>query len=84
MNKGIDGEKDYACIETNIWMDINQAKASLLDKNNPIETNIRLEFFDIPKLHCHGTPESTAIFKALSNTEDINLFNNRAIQTIID
>lgn len=79
----LSSDTDYACVETNIWMDIEKTKTDILVEN-PIETNIKLEFLDLAKLHCHGSPESESFFQALAKTDDIELFNNRGIQIIID
>ncbi len=43
-------------------MDIESIKKEILDTTNPIETNIKLEFLDLTKLHCHGADESTTFF----------------------
>jgi len=73
----------YACIESHIWMDTKDIEKSLF-KESPVEADIRLEFLDLPKLHCYGNKTTTAFFDSLANTDNIELFSNRGIQTIID
>jgi len=39
---------------------------------------------DLPLLHCFGEQSGEEFFEALANADDLNLFNNRSIQTLID
>lgn len=59
-------------------MDIKSIEKDLF-KVSPVESTIRLEFLDIPKYHYYGNSEANSFFEALSNAEDIELFNNRGI-----
>ena len=53
-------------------------------KPSPVEQDIKLEFLDLPKLHCYGNKITDTFFDSLANTDNIELFANRAVQTIID
>lgn len=59
-------------------MDIKDIEKSLF-KPSPVEQTIKLEFLDLPKYHYYGNSEGVSLFEALSNSEDIELFNNRGI-----
>jgi len=64
-------------------MDVKEIEKTLF-KESPVESDIRLEFLDLPKLHCYGNKVTDSFFDSLSNTDNIELFANRGIQTIID
>lgn len=53
-------------------------------KPSPVDTDIKLEFLDVPRLHCYNDVCCDDFFESLANADDINLFNYRAIQTIIN
>lgn len=64
-------------------MDSKEIETKLF-KESPVDADLKLEFLDLPKLHCYGNKSATAFFDALANTDSIDLFANRGIQTIID
>lgn len=72
------GSKTYASIESQVWMDTKQIEKALF-RESPIESDLKLEFLDLPKLHCYGNKTTNAFFDALANTENIELFANRGI-----
>lgn len=49
----------------------------------PIEQEIRLEYVDIPDIHCFSHSVGQELFEALSKSEEMELFENKAIQKVI-
>lgn len=47
--------------------------------NDPKETEIKLEFLDMPKLHSYSEETGDNFFKALADSEDIELFAYKSI-----
>lgn len=64
-------------------MDTKEIEKNLF-KESPVESDIKLEFLDLPKLHCYGNKVTDSFFDSLANTDNIDLFANRGIQIIID
>lgn len=59
-------------------MDSKEIETKLF-KESPVDADLKLEFLDLPKLHCYGNKSATAFFDALANTDSIDLFANRGI-----
>jgi len=59
-------------------MDTKQIELALF-KESPVDSELKLEFLDLPKLHCYGNKTATAFFDSLANTSNIELFANRGI-----
>jgi hypothetical protein len=49
-----------------------------------VDAAIRIEYLDLPYLHCFGNPTADKFMEALGDVENIEYFKNRSIQTIID
>eukprot|EP00347_Sterkiella_histriomuscorum_P017370 403349643 len=49
----------------------------------PIEQEIRLEFVDMPNIHCYNQQAAT-FFEAIAKTQDMDLFNSKAIRKAIE
>lgn len=48
------------------------------------EREVRVEFIDIAELHCYNNQDSENFFRALAKCQDMSLFEQGAIQKIID
>lgn len=69
---------EYAVATCELWPDINNVDA-LLFCNDPRESEIKLEFLDMPKLHSYNEKSGDDFFKALADSNDIDLFQYRSI-----
>ena len=74
---------DYVYTTGSLW-DSTQQVEDRLFQVSPVDADIKLEYLDLPRLHCYGDKAGDEFFSALADTEDIELFNSRSIQTIID
>ena len=61
-----------------MWMDVKEIETSLF-KESPVEQDIKLEFLDLPKLHCYGNKTTDEFFNALADTDNIDIFANKGI-----
>ena len=52
--------------------------------DSKVDTEVKIEFLDVSGVHCYTEAVSQDFFEALSETEDLNLFNHRTIQHFID
>ncbi len=64
-------------------MNSEEIKSKML-KENEVEADIKLEFIDLPMIHCYGQETADAIIDALAKTDQIDLFNNKVIQILLD
>jgi hypothetical protein len=51
---------------------------------SPVDSDIKLEYLDLPRLHCFGDSAGDSFFDALANTEDLTLFTRKSIIALID
>jgi hypothetical protein len=42
---------------------------------SPVDSDIKIEYLDLPRLHCFGDPAGDAFFDSLANVDDLSLFN---------
>lgn len=49
-----------------------------------IESELNLQFFDVPVLHQFDNPVCNQFFNALADTKDMELFNNKGIKNLIE
>lgn len=66
-----------------MWPDIENVE-KMLFSNDPKEQEIKLEFLDMPLIHSYQEEVGDEFFKALAETDDIELFNYKSIQALID
>jgi len=50
----------------------------------PIEQEIRLEFVDIPNIHCYDSEMGDNFFAALAGTDEMEIFEKKAIKRVIE
>lgn len=74
---------DYAVNTCELWPDIDNVDKLLFCKD-PKESEIKLEFLDMPRLHSYSQKSGDDFFKALADSDDIDLFQYRSIQALID
>lgn len=49
-----------------------------------VESDLYLEYFDMPILHQYDQPICNEFFNALAETEDMSIFNNKGIQKLVE
>ena len=69
---------EYAVSACELWPDMNQVDSLLFDKN-ALDTEIKLEFLDMTKLHSYTEKVGDEFFNALADAEDIEIFSYRSI-----
>ncbi|CDW75557.1 wd-40 repeat protein [Stylonychia lemnae] len=74
---------EYAVSSCELWPDIDNVD-KLLFSNDPRESEVKLEFLDMPKIHSYNEVSGDEFFKALADSNDIELFSYRSIQSVID
>ena len=50
----------------------------------PIEQEIKLEYVDIPKLHTYNHEVAQEFFEELAGTDNMDLFNTKAVRKMIE
>lgn len=58
---------DYAVSYSELWAAMADVSDKVL-KKSPIDSEIKLEFLDIPAIHCYSEKVSSEFFKALADT----------------
>ena len=51
-----DEDMNYAVTHSELWANIDEVSKALMDQNNPVDTEIKLEILDVPALHCYQEP----------------------------
>lgn len=64
---------DYAVNSCELWPDMDQVD-KMLFSNDPRESEIKLEFLDMPKIHSYSEKIGDEFFEALADSDDIELF----------
>ena len=49
-----------------------------LTKVSPVDSDITIQYLDIPRLHCFDDKAGDAFFDALADTEDLTLFDENS------
>ena len=66
-----------------LWPDRLTVEEKLFTKS-VLDTEIKLEFLDIPTVHSYTGKNGAAFFKALADCKNMDIFNCRSVQALID
>lgn len=67
---------------TSLW--IGKEAIDLLFQPAPIEQDVRLQFVDIPEIHCFTSETGSEFFAQLASSEDMRLFETTAVKKLIE
>jgi hypothetical protein len=61
-----------------MWDDLTKIEDQLFIPST-VEVDVKVEYLDLPGLHCFGEGTEDEFLDALADTEDLNLFNYKSI-----
>ncbi len=72
------GNEDYAVESCELWPDKLDVEYKLFSKEK-IDTEIKLEFLDIPMIHSYTGKMGNQFFNSLAGVDSVELFESKCI-----
>lgn len=70
---------DYSVGTCELWPDISNVEKQLFVPNSQLDSEVKLELIDMTKIHSYQEPIGDEFFKALADSENIEIFACRSI-----
>jgi hypothetical protein len=69
---------DYGLIAAELWPEQNKVRERIFTEAK-VDTEVSLEYLDVPFVHCYQEKIGDEFFDALANSPNIELFRYRSI-----